>query len=117
MRARSLTALSNAWFGWGGGSLGAQAASAAAANRSASSAVGRKEVTTRHCSHDSARRVNLLFACEFRHERRYGAAMNDGRARWLMLALLFITRVSLGLQFQTMGSVADPVVHELGLSF
>jgi predicted MFS family arabinose efflux permease len=37
--------------------------------------------------------------------------------RWSMLALLFVTRISLGFNFQTMGSVADPVVHDLGLSF
>src|SRR5471030_586758 len=61
MRARSLTPLSNAWFGWGGGNVGAHAASTAAANRSASSAEGRKEVTTHHYSHDSAQHVNLLF--------------------------------------------------------
>ena len=43
--------------------------------------------------------------------------MIDGRARWAMLALLFTTRIGLGFQFQTMGSVADPVVRDLGLSF
>src|SRR5476651_834499 len=123
MRARSLTALSNAWFGWGGGRLGAHATSAAAANRSASSAEGREEVTTRHCSHDSARRVNLLFACEFRRHCKYSArvtdrsATEDGKRRWAMLALIFVARVGLSFEFQSMGSVADPLIGELHLSY
>ena len=37
--------------------------------------------------------------------------------RWAILALLFATRVGLGLQFQTLGSVADPLVTDLHLSF
>ena len=40
----------------------------------------------------------------------------EARKRWAMLALLFATRVGLGFQFQTMGSVADPVAARLGLS-
>jgi hypothetical protein len=40
----------------------------------------------------------------------------DARKRWAMLALLFAARVGLGFQFQTMGSVADPVAARLGLS-
>ena len=35
--------------------------------------------------------------------------------RWWMLALLFACRAGLGLQFQSLGSVADPLVAELGL--
>jgi predicted MFS family arabinose efflux permease len=37
--------------------------------------------------------------------------------RWGMLALLFAARVGLGFNFQTLGSVADPLVRELHLSF
>jgi predicted MFS family arabinose efflux permease len=39
------------------------------------------------------------------------------RHRWTMLALLFAARVGLGFTFQTLGSVADPLVRELHLSF
>ena len=39
------------------------------------------------------------------------------RNRWAMLALLFVARVGLGFQFQTMGSVGDPVAQDLHLSF
>ncbi|MBP6767390.1 MAG: MFS transporter [Reyranella sp.] len=38
-------------------------------------------------------------------------------SRWTMLALLFAARVGLGFQFQTMGSVADPLAQHLHLSF
>jgi predicted MFS family arabinose efflux permease len=41
----------------------------------------------------------------------------NGRSRWATLALLFVARVGLGFQFQTIGSVADPLVSELHLSF
>src|SRR5258708_39429672 len=37
--------------------------------------------------------------------------------RWGMLALLFAARVGLGFNFQTLGSVADPLVRDLHLSF
>jgi predicted MFS family arabinose efflux permease len=40
----------------------------------------------------------------------------EARKRWAMLALLFAARVGLGFQFQTMGSVADPIAAQLGLS-
>jgi predicted MFS family arabinose efflux permease len=40
----------------------------------------------------------------------------EARKRWAMLALIFATRVGLGLQFQTMGSVADDVAARLNLS-
>jgi predicted MFS family arabinose efflux permease len=40
----------------------------------------------------------------------------DARKRWAMLALIFATRVGLGFQFQTMGSVADAVANRLALS-
>src|SRR5260370_3372389 len=47
------------------------------------------------------------------------AALNEAGSgrRWAILALLFATRVALGLQFQTLGSVADPLAKSLGLSF
>lgn len=37
--------------------------------------------------------------------------------RWRMLALLCVSRVGIGFQFQTMGSVAAPVADELGLTY
>lgn len=37
--------------------------------------------------------------------------------RWLMLALCFATRVGLGFQFQTLGSVADPLAREMHFTF
>jgi predicted MFS family arabinose efflux permease len=40
----------------------------------------------------------------------------EARKRWAMLALIFATRVGLGFQFQTMGSVADAVARRLDLS-
>ena len=39
------------------------------------------------------------------------------RSRWLLLALLFVCRTSLGFQFQTLGSVSDQLVTDLGFSF
>ena len=42
---------------------------------------------------------------------------NDANRRWLMLALCFATRVGLGFQFQTLGSVADPLAREMHFSF
>lgn len=41
----------------------------------------------------------------------------SGGARWAMLALCFGVRIGLGFQFQTLGSVADPLAGALGLSF
>ena len=38
-------------------------------------------------------------------------------ARWKILALCFVVRVGLGFQFQALGSVADPLSHDLHLSF
>jgi len=38
-------------------------------------------------------------------------------ARWKILALLFVCRVSLGLQFQTLGSIADPLVVQFGFNY
>ena len=35
-------------------------------------------------------------------------------ARWQILALLFVCRASLGLQFQTLGSIADPLAAQFG---
>jgi predicted MFS family arabinose efflux permease len=43
--------------------------------------------------------------------------MRDDRARWAMLALLFTARTGLSFQFQTMGSIADPLIGELHLTF
>jgi len=37
--------------------------------------------------------------------------------RWLILTLLFVTRISLGFQFQTMGSVSSELVEELRLNY
>jgi len=41
----------------------------------------------------------------------------DARSRWAILALLFVARVGLGFHFQTIGSVADPLVRDLHLNF
>ncbi|MDP1691756.1 MAG: MFS transporter [Burkholderiaceae bacterium] len=38
-------------------------------------------------------------------------------ARWSVLALLFVCRASLGLQFQTLGSIADPLVAQFGFGY
>src|SRR5579862_1886132 len=43
--------------------------------------------------------------------------MIDARRRWVMLALLFASRLALGFQFQTMGSVADALSGRLSLNF
>ncbi len=43
-------------------------------------------------------------------------AAEANRTRWLILALLFVCRTGLGFQFQTLGSVADPLVAQLGFS-
>ena len=42
---------------------------------------------------------------------------NAPHRRWSILALLFTTRVALGFQFQTMGSVAEPVASDLHLNY
>ena len=42
---------------------------------------------------------------------------NARGARWSILALLFVCRASLGLQFQTLGSVADPLVAQFGFGY
>jgi MFS family permease len=39
------------------------------------------------------------------------------RVRWAMLALCFATRVGLGFQFQTLGSLAEPLSREMRFSF
>ena len=41
----------------------------------------------------------------------------DGARRWWMLAFLCVSRIGLGFQFQTMGSVSDPLVVELLLNY
>src|SRR5689334_15126302 len=38
-------------------------------------------------------------------------------SRWVALAVIFITRTSMGLQFQSVGSVGPLLVGELGLSY
>jgi len=37
--------------------------------------------------------------------------------RWSILALLFVSRIGLGFQFQTLGSVSGDLVEELGLNY
>lgn len=39
------------------------------------------------------------------------------RTRWYILALLFFTRIGLGFQFQTIGSVSSELVDQLGLNY
>lgn len=53
------------------------------------------------------------------HRQAYDRLMEStgNHNRWAMLALLFGARVGLGFQFQTMGSVGDPVAQDLHLSF
>src|SRR5258708_30636633 len=48
---------------------------------------------------------------------RHAMDTTDARKRWAMLALLFAARAGLGFQFQTLGSVADPLAARLHLSF
>src|SRR5882672_5907156 len=38
-------------------------------------------------------------------------------SRWTVLALLFVARVGLGFQFQTLGSVADPLAQSFHFNF
>jgi predicted MFS family arabinose efflux permease len=45
------------------------------------------------------------------------AAMYAPGSRWSILALLFVCRTGLGLQFQTLGSVSDSLVAALGFSY
>ena len=40
----------------------------------------------------------------------------DGKARWIMLAMLFVCRTALGLQFQTVGSVGNALHAAFGFS-
>lgn len=40
-----------------------------------------------------------------------------GNTRWAMLGLVFAVRAGLGFQFQTVGSVGDPLAADLGLSY
>jgi predicted MFS family arabinose efflux permease len=42
---------------------------------------------------------------------------DGGNARWRVLALLFACRIGLGFQFQTLASVSDSLVGQLGLSY
>jgi predicted MFS family arabinose efflux permease len=43
--------------------------------------------------------------------------LSANQARWGILALLFVCRSGLGLQFQTLGSVSDALVSSLGFSY
>ena len=45
------------------------------------------------------------------------AALDPGALRWRMLALLFACRTSLGVQFQTLASTADPLVARFGIGY
>jgi MFS family permease len=45
----------------------------------------------------------------------YDARQMD--SRWVALALIFVTRTSMGVQFQSLGSVAPLLVTDLGLSY
>ena len=45
------------------------------------------------------------------------AALSDPCSRWSILALLFVCRIGLGFQFQTLGSVSDSLVAALGFSY
>lgn len=44
-------------------------------------------------------------------------AAPSNHSRWLMLALVFAGRTGLGFQFQTLGSVADPLIGQMGFSY
>lgn len=39
------------------------------------------------------------------------------QSRWAVLALLFVCRASLGVQFQTVGAISDQLASQLGLNF
>ena len=41
----------------------------------------------------------------------------SNRTRWLILVLLFVARIGMGFQFQTLGSVANELVGKLGLNY
>jgi predicted MFS family arabinose efflux permease len=43
--------------------------------------------------------------------------MKSDRSRWLVLALLFACRTGLGFQFQTLGSVSDQLIVDLGFNY
>jgi predicted MFS family arabinose efflux permease len=45
------------------------------------------------------------------------AAPDNRSARWSVLAMLFVCRASLGLHFQAVGSVADPLVAQFGFGY
>ena len=49
--------------------------------------------------------------------RRMAVPDTARSARWSILALLFVCRASLGLQFQTLGSVADPLAAQFGFGY
>ena len=43
--------------------------------------------------------------------------MQNEKSRWFIIAILFVCRTGLGLQFQTLGSVSNQLVAEMGFSF
>lgn len=43
--------------------------------------------------------------------------MDSANARWHILLLLFVARVGLGFQFQTVGSVSESIVSDLGFDY
>lgn len=45
------------------------------------------------------------------------AAQAVGRDRWLILAVLFVARASMGFQFQSIASVSAALVREMGFSY
>jgi MFS family permease len=45
------------------------------------------------------------------------STLQSNRTRWLILAVLFFSRIGLGFQFQTLGSVAGELVGQLGLNY
>jgi len=47
----------------------------------------------------------------------HAAGAESDRTRWLILALLFACRTAMGFQFQTLGSVSESLVAQLGFSY
>lgn len=49
--------------------------------------------------------------------RSNGAISDSSKARWRILALIFVTRTAIGFQFQTLGSVGPNLATEFGFSY
>jgi MFS family permease len=47
----------------------------------------------------------------------HSPALPQRDSRWLMLGLLFACRTGLGYQFQTLGSVSDPLIAQFGFRY